>query len=59
MMLIVMRQGVLLALHEGTDLIIQQCHDDQIKFFLLQLNFHMPKESHEEAAHQSQSVSHY
>jgi hypothetical protein len=58
MKLVEMQQGVLPALHEGTGLIIQQCHDDQIQSYLLQLGFHMLQESHEEAAHRPQQAFH-
>ena len=58
MMLIEMQQAKLLAHHEETGLIIQLYHGDQIQFFLLRLNFRMPREFHEEALHQPQQVFH-
>ena len=58
MKLVEMLRGVLPALHEGTGLIIQQYHDDQIQSSLLQLSFHKLQESHEEAAHQPQQAFH-
>ena len=58
MMSVVMQQEERLVHHGGTDSIIQLCHDDQILFSLLRLNFHMLQEFHGEAAHQPQQVFH-
>ena len=58
MRLVGMQRARLPAHHGEIDLIIQPCHDDQIQFYLLRLNFHMLQEFHGEAALQLQPVFH-